>query len=94
MDQYIRKAVSFNANNPKQRELFDWVTEQCGNNFSGYVKAVLFAQMHAENRRVLEQVRKSSDSSSDNKTDEKMHESSPPFSNIVPARKRNYTGKE
>jgi hypothetical protein len=50
--------------------------------------------MHAENRRVLEQMRKSSDSSSDNKSDEKVHKTSPPFSNIVPATKRNYTGKE
>ncbi|MFC4103586.1 hypothetical protein [Paenibacillus xanthanilyticus] len=52
---YVRKAVCFNVDNNHQRELFEWVTSMCGDNFSGYAKALFYAEMinarNANNRQ-------------------------------------------
>ncbi|CAM2950169.1 hypothetical protein PASE110613_09015 [Paenibacillus sediminis] len=48
MNNFVRKAVSFNVDNAHQRELYEWVTLQSVGNFSGYVKTVLYAAMTAK----------------------------------------------
>lgn len=75
MSNYIRKGVNFNVDNTHQRELFAWVSAESENNFSGYVKAVLYAAMvskkagsttHPTRQISNETVNDSSDSSAGN----------------------------
>lgn len=40
--QIIRKPIAFNVDDAHQRELLEWVASR-SNNFSGFVKDVLFA---------------------------------------------------
>lgn len=49
---FARKAISFNIENNHQRDLFEWVIAQSGQNFSGFVKSVLYAHMVAGKSRV------------------------------------------
>ncbi|WP_164762991.1 hypothetical protein [Paenibacillus humicus] len=48
---FVNKPVSFNLANAHQRELYEWVAAKSAGNFSGYVKALLFAAMSADNAK-------------------------------------------
>lgn len=41
--KYVRKAVNFNVENAHQRELYEWAMARSNGNFSGFIKAVLYA---------------------------------------------------
>lgn len=45
MSKFVRKGVNFNVDNAHQNELLAWVMTESANNFSGYVKTVLYAAM-------------------------------------------------
>ncbi|MEK5396041.1 hypothetical protein [Paenibacillus sp. FSL K6-2859] len=61
MSKYVRKGVNFNVENEHQRKVFAWAKKKSPKNFSGFVKALLYAAMTAE----LEQKRDRSDSTAD-----------------------------
>lgn len=61
MSKYVRKGVNFNVDNKHQRKILEWATDRGSDNFSGFVKAILYAAMTAE----LKQKRDRSDSSAD-----------------------------
>ncbi|SDW21696.1 hypothetical protein [Paenibacillus sp. PDC88] len=70
MSNYVRKGVNFNVDNAHQNELLAWVMAESANNFSGYVKAVLYATMVNKkaglNSRLNETVNDSGDSTAGN----------------------------
>ncbi|OMD32099.1 hypothetical protein [Paenibacillus odorifer] len=61
MSKYVRKGVNFNVDNEHQRKVLEWAARKGRDNFSGFVKAILYAAMSAE----LKQKRDCSDSSAD-----------------------------
>ncbi|MCM3784297.1 hypothetical protein M3231_15040 [Neobacillus mesonae] len=69
MSNYVRKGVNFNVDNAHQNELLAWVMAESANNFSGYVKAVLYAAMVNKKAgfypRLNEKINDRSDSSTD-----------------------------
>ena len=51
MSDFKRRAVNFNVENEHQRTIYEWVTRKSPNNFSGFVKSVLYAAMVAESKQ-------------------------------------------
>lgn len=70
MSDFVRKGVNFNVDNAHQNELLAWVMAESANNFSGYVKTVLYATMVNKkaglNSRLNETVNDSGDSAAGN----------------------------
>lgn len=61
MSKYVRKGVNFNVDNEHQRKILEWAARKGRDNFSGFVKTILYAAMTAE----LKQKRDRSDSTTD-----------------------------
>jgi hypothetical protein len=59
LSNYVRKAICFNVSNTNQAELLDWLNKQSEDNFSGFVKTILYSAMIANKKTDIMSARKS-----------------------------------
>jgi len=81
-DQYVRKAVSFNSENPEQQALLDWAMKWCNGNFSAYVKKTLAAERQRQLTNLSDKQRKPTEGRANNQPNNKHHNQSAPLRGI------------